>query len=385
MDAVYDEFIAVERASIWEKLIKSPLMQRLRYIRQLGPCYLIYPCAEHTRFQHSIGVFWVAKKILNALSEKGYSVDEDKKNLILTAALVHDLGHSPYSHALEGEILPLSHEELTLEALKFLESEGVIEKQLLKDLLHFFSSEKGFAKQIIVSQLDADRLDYLRRDAFFTGVGFGRIDVNRIVMSAELYKNELVWSYRGFNALESYVMSRYHMYWGVYFHELTMSAQALLQSILQRARHVKAAMEVNLKKALVEGSLEHFFLTTDSSVIASVYSFIDSKDEILRDLSRRFVERKLFKVVEIENPEIVLFAKERLVELGYNPKYYMKIVEPQKVAYSYYSPKGEEPILVLKRDGSVDEISNIAPTDALKALSRRVKKALLIVPEELEF
>ncbi len=389
MDPVYDEFIMIEKDGVLSNIVNSPIMQRLRYIRQLGPCYYVYPGAEHTRFQHSLGVLWLVKKAITFLEEKGFSIDEELKESICIAALVHDLGHSPFSHALEGEIIPLSHEELSVKAVEKLESEGVIDEAQKREVVSIISKSHSypFSYQLISSQLDCDRLDYLRRDAFYTGVSYGKVDVNRILVSILLENGNVVWDYRGFNALESYVMSRYQMYWTVYFHKINISAQVILRKIMKRLKDLiirenrDFPVDPFLKSAL-NGDVEKFFLITDANVIATIYRMVNSEDNILSDLCCRFIGRKFFRVIEIEDPQVVLRAKEGLERLGMDPDYYMATVEPAKVAYSYYSPSGVDVILV-NFDGRLEEISNIAPTDALKSLSRKVKKNLLVVPNEV--
>ncbi|WP_457567166.1 HD domain-containing protein [Desulfurobacterium sp.] len=390
MDPVYDEFVMIEKGGIGEKIISSPLMQRLRYIRQLGPCYFVYPGAEHTRFQHSLGVYWLVTKAFGFLKKKGYTVDENLKFNVQIAALTHDLGHSPYSHALERKIVPYNHEELTLKALEMLEAEGTVKSEIVKQVKQIIKKEFSvpFGHQLISSQLDCDRLDYLRRDAFHTGVSFGKVDVNRILASIEIADDNLVWNYKGFNALESYVMSRYQMYWTVYFHPVNISAQVLLQKMLKRLRILLSSgteveMDALLKETIKTKNVEKFFMLTDASIISSVYQFTLSKDPILKDLGSRFVKRYFFRAIEIESPQIVLEAREKLIDRGFDPEYYMDVIEPSKVAYSYYSPEKLDAILV-KMNDRIEEVSNIAPTDALKALSRRVKKALLFIPPEVE-
>jgi len=390
MDPVYDEFIMVERDSVLSNIVNSSLMQRLRYIRQLGPCYYVYPGAEHTRFQHSLGVLWLVKKAILFLEEKGFKVDETLKESIFIAALTHDFGHSPFSHALEGTILPYSHEELSVKAIEKLESEGIIDSFQMKEVVSIVRKkhEKPFSYQLISSQLDCDRLDYLRRDAFYTGVSYGKVDVNRILVSILLESGSIVWDYRGFNALESYVMSRYQMYWTVYFHKINISAQVILRKVVRRIRDLLEDGKLQnldpiLKSVLKSVDVDKFFLLTDANIIATIYQMADSKDRILSDLCSRFIGRKFFKVIEIEDPQIVVQAKEKLDRLGLNHDYYMATVEPSKVAYSYYSPSGVDVILV-NVDGRLEEISNLAPTDALKSLSRKVKKNLLVIPNEVE-
>ncbi len=388
MDPVYEEFILIERGSPVERVLRSSPLQRLRYIRQLGPCYLIYPGAEHTRFQHSLGVYWLVEKTFNYLRMNGYAFSEDVELPVKLAALTHDLGHSPFSHALEGYILPVKHEELTLKALEKVESEIGIEKELLEETKKILRKEHNqpFTYQLVSSQLDCDRLDYLRRDAFYTGVSFGRIDTNRILVSARVENGELVWSSKGFNALESYVMSRYQMYWTVYFHKVNLSAQVLLQKIVRRMRELllsgeELPIDKSLKKCLKDGSPEEFFNLTDGHIICSIYALQNHKDAVISDLSRRFVRRELFRTVEVK-PADLLELKEKVEKAGFSPDYYFEVIEPSKVAYSYYSPKGTE-VIKVKVGEKIEELSNVAPTDAIKALSREVSKTYAVVPSEV--
>lgn len=387
MDPVYEEFVAVKEGSPLYRAISSRFLQRLRYVRQLGPCYLVYPGAEHTRFQHSLGVAWLAQKALSYLEFNGFRVDPFLKEAIKLAALVHDLGHSPFSHALEGSILPENHEELTVKALNLLAQEEKIDPELTKEAVKILKKEHPlpFTYQLVSSQLDCDRLDYLRRDSFYTGVAFGRIDFNRILISALLEEGELVWSFKGFNALEAYVMSRYQMYWAVYFHRGNLSAQVLLQKIVKRMRELLSERELpldpNLKKALREKEEEAFFNLTDGHLICAIYQLKDHRDPILRDLCTRFVKRELFKTVEV-NSQLLLELRERVEKFGFNPDYYFEVVEPSKVAYSYYSPNAKD-VIKVKVGDRIEELSSVAPTDAVKALSRKVSKTYAVVPREV--
>ncbi|WP_456455987.1 HD domain-containing protein [Thermovibrio sp.] len=388
MDPVYGEFVRLEKDSYLDRVVSHPYLQRLRYIRQLGPCYLVYPGAEHTRFQHSLGVMWLAEKAFSYLKLNGFNFDEEIELAVKLAALTHDLGHSPFSHALEGKILNRNHESLTVWALKALGEEVKLPKELMDGAVKVIQKrhEKPYAYQLVSSQLDCDRLDYLSRDSFFTGVAFGRVEVNRILISALLEGDELVWSFKGFNSLESYVMSRYQMYWAVYFHKGNISAQVLLQKIIKRVKEllkdgVNLELDRNLKEALKEESKKAFFNLTDGSVISSVYLLRDSKDKVLRDLAERFTKRALFKAVEASAGEL-LQLREKVEKLGFDPKYYFEVVEPSKVAYSYYSPDGKD-VIKVKVGKRIEELSNVAPTDAVKALSRKVSKTYAVVPPEV--
>ncbi len=388
MDPVYEEFVAVEKDSPLYRAISSRLLQRLRYVRQLGPCYLVYPGAEHTRFQHSLGVSWLTEKALSYLEFNGFKVEPFVKEAVKLAALIHDIGHSPFSHALERFILPQGHEELTVYALGLLEEEAGIERELLKEVEKILKKEHPlpFTYQLVSSQLDCDRLDYLRRDSFYTGVAFGRIDYNRILISALLEDGELVWSFKGFNALEAYIMSRYQMYWAVYFHRGNLSAQVLLQKIVKRIKELLLSGENlpingNLKRALKDGDREAFFNLTDGHLICAIYELKEWKEPVLRELCGRFVRRELFRTVEV-SPSLLLELRERVEKMGLNPEYYFEVVEPSKVAYSYYSPD-EKDVIKVKVGDRVEELSSVAPTDAVKALSRKVSKTYAVVPPEV--
>ncbi len=388
MDPVYEEFILIERGSSTDRVLRSSPLQRLRYIRQLGPCYLVYPGAEHTRFQHSLGVYWLVEKAFNYLKLNGYRFSGSETLPVKLAALTHDLGHSPFSHALEGYILPFNHEELTQKALDIVEAETGIDGKLISETKKILKkeAEQPFKYQLVSSQLDCDRLDYLKRDAFYTGVSFGRIDTNRILISAQVEGGELVWSSKGFNALESYVMSRYQMYWTVYFHKVNLSAQVLLQKIVKRMRELilngeELPIDPSLKNCLKNNSIEEFFRLTDGHIICSIYNLQEFKDRVISDLSNRFVRRELFRTVEVK-PSDLLELKEKVEKAGFPTEFYFEVVEPSKVAYSYYSPQGNE-VIKVKVGERIEELSNVAPTDAIKALSREVSKTYAVVPPEI--
>ena len=388
MDPVYGEFIMVEKGSLIERIIDSFFLQRLRHIRQLGPCYYIYPTAEHTRFQHSLGTMWLAKKAVELLRLKGIEIGKELELTILISALVHDTGHSPYSHTLEKVIVPYSHEELTLQALTGISAEVGMDRDTEEGVRRLLSKslEPPFTHQLVSSQLDCDRLDYLKRDAFYTGVSFGLIDVNRILVSITVEGGQLLWNYRGFSALESYVMSRYQMYWAVYFHRTNLSVQVLLKKAVERMKELlldgkSLEIDPTLAQTLKTGNIELFFRLTDGNILSSVYSLSYSKDRVLSDLCRRLVKRRLFKTIEVKPSDVITY-KDRVERAGYHPEYYFEVVEPAKVAYSYYSPSGED-IIKVKLEDRVEELSNIAPTDAIKALSRRVSKVYVTVPEDV--
>ncbi len=388
MDPVYGEFVLVEKNGILEKVLDSFFLQRLRYIRQLGPCYLVYPGAEHTRFQHCIGTMWLVKKAVSQLRMKGFSIDEKTENALLFSAMIHDIGHSPFSHALEGVILSKNHEELTFYGLKVLCDELNLDKEIVSEAEKILRKEheKPYIYQLISSQLDCDRLDYLKRDAFYTGISFGNVDINRILSSATIENEELVWEYKSLNALEAYVMFRYQMYWAVYFHRTNLSIQVMLRKIIERLKELiengeKPEIDPVLYHTLKTKDIEGFFHLTDGNIIGSIYSsFKTTKDPILKELCERFVKRKVFKTVEAK-PSDLIALKEKVERAGYDPRYFFDIVESAKVAYAYYTPSGSE-VIKVKTPEVIDELSNVAPTDAIKALSRKVIKVFAVLPEE---
>ena len=376
-DPVYG-YVHVYDQLIWD-LIQTKEVQRLRRIKQLGGTYMVFHTAEHSRFSHSLGVYEMARKIIRALMHRGTILSEDERLLVLSAALLHDLGHGPFSHSFES-VFSVRHELFT--------ERIIMENTEVNRVLEAY--QKGFATKvrdvinktypnpliisIISSQLDADRLDYLLRDAYFTGAPYGEIDVERILRTMRVVNNKIVYKVSGMHAIEDYLMSRYQMYWQVYLHSTGRSFDLVIQNMLRRVRELifsgyefKRPLEA-LKDLFLEEepSVETYLKFDDSTISYYASLFTDEEDEILRDFADRFINRRLLKEVHYtpndETNEKLKQVKEYMIELGINPDYYLLTDHSVKTPYDYYGHKTNclpDCIELLMRDGSIQEISEV--------------------------
>ena len=377
-DPVYG-YVHVYDQLIWD-LIQTKEVQRLRRIKQLGGTYMVFHTAEHSRFSHSLGVYEMARKIIRALMHRGTILSEDERLLVLSAALLHDLGHGPFSHSFES-VFSVRHELFT--------ERIIMENTEVNRVLE--ADQKGFATKvrdvinktypnpliisIISSQLDADRLDYLLRDAYFTGAPYGEIDVERILRTMRVVNNKIVYKVSGMHAIEDYLMSRYQMYWQVYLHSTGRSFDLVIQNMLRRVRELifsgyefKRPLEA-LKDLFLEEepSVETYLKFDDSTISYYASLFTDEEDEILRDFADRFINRRLLKEVHYtpndETNEKLKQVKEYMIELGINPDYYLLTDHSVKTPYDYYGHKTNclpDCIELLMRDGSIQEISEVS-------------------------
>lgn len=377
-DPIYG-YIHVYDQLIWD-LIQTKEVQRLRRIKQLGGTYMVFHTAEHSRFSHSLGVYEMARKIIRALMHRGTVLSEEERLLVLSAALLHDLGHGPFSHSFES-VFGVRHELFTekiiignTEVNRVLESycKGFATK--VRDVINK-SYPNPLIVSIISSQLDADRLDYLLRDAYFTGASYGEIDVDRILRTMRVVNNKIVYKVSGMHAIEDYLMSRYQMYWQVYLHSTGRSFDLVIQRMLHRVRELiftgyKFKHPLGALKDLFleeELSVETYLKFDDSTLIYYISQFIDEDDEILHDLADRFINRRLFKEIHYtpsdEMDEKLKEVKEYMIELGIAPEYYLLTDYSMKTPYDYYGHKKNclpDCIELLMRDGSIQEISEVS-------------------------
>lgn len=376
-------YVHVRDQVIWD-LIGTPEFQRLRRIKQLGTTYLTFHGAEHSRFNHSLGVYEIVRRIIDNFSEIPEWNQEDRM-LTLCAALLHDLGHGPFSHSFE-KVFDLDHEDFTREIIL---GETEVNKVLLKvdaqfpqkvaDVIHK-TSENKLVVSLISSQIDADRMDYLLRDAYYTGVSYGHFDMERILRVMRPMEDQAVIKYSGMHAVEDYIMSRYQMYWQVYFHPVTRSAEVILTKIFERAKDL---YENNYEFKLPPIHFTSFFeknvslndyLKLDEN-IAFYYFQIwqDENDTILKDLCRRFVNRDLFKYVEF-NPGAqyreLIELKESFINAGIDARYYLEVDSSSDLPYDFYRQGEDEerlPILLQMPDGELKELSR--ESDIVEAIS----------------
>lgn len=377
-DPVYG-YVHVFDKLIWD-LIQTKEVQRLRRIKQLGGTYMVFHTAEHSRFSHSLGVYEMARKIIRALMYCGTVLEEEERLLVLSAALLHDLGHGPFSHSFES-VFNVRHELFTeriimedTEVNQVLESyqKGFATK--VRDVINK-TYENPLVINIISSQLDADRLDYLLRDAYFTGAPYGEIDVERILRTMRVVNNKIVYKVSGMHAIEDYLMSRYQMYWQVYLHSTGRSFDLVIQNMLRRVRElvlsgyqfrhpIGALADLFLEKEL---SVETYLKFDDATISHYASLFVEEEDEILSDFADRFIHRRLLKEMHyVPNDEVnknLIKIGEYMSILGINPTYYLITDHSVKTPYDYYGHKTNclpDCIELLMRDGSIKEISEVS-------------------------
>ncbi len=370
-------YVHVRDRVIWD-LIGTKEFQRLRRIKQLGTTFLTFHGAEHSRFNHSLGVYEIVRRIIDDVfssREEWYWAPRDRL-LALCAALLHDLGHGPFSHSFE-KVFHFDHETYTQKIiLGDTEVHAVLRKvdaDFPKDVAEVIA--KTHNNQLIISlissQIDADRMDYLQRDAFYTGVSYGHFDMDRIMRVMRPMEDQVVFKKSGMHAVEDYIMSRYQMYWQVYFHPVTRSAEVILNKILLRAQNLyeqgyRFKHEPKHFYSLFAGepTLEDYLTLDESIVLYYFHVWQEEDDPILRDLCSRFLNRHLFKYVEFE-PSAQEYVKyqelgELFRKIGIDPDYYLVIDSSSDLPYDFYRP-GEEgerlPILLLMPDGDLRELS----------------------------
>jgi len=381
-------YIYVKDQFIWS-LINTTEFQRLRRIRQLGTTYLTFHGAEHSRFSHSLGVYEITRKIISQFERSQYEDWPQEESLVaLCAALLHDIGHAPFSHSIE-EIFHTDHEEWTIKILLGNTEINKILSTISEDFPLKVASviQKNYTKPIVVSlissQLDADRMDYLLRDAYFTGTNYGNFDLERILRVLRPYQDTIVVKESGMHAVEHYLMSRYQMYWQVYFHPVTRSSEIILRQIFKRAKELFLInysfqwMDSALL-SLIKGTITvEQYLQLDESLLQYAFSqWMKEKDPLLSQLCERFLHRKLYKYIIIEETDKneLEEIKKAFTSIGLHLDYHMEIDSALDLPYDVYQPEvshgihGEKsPIQLLSDNGELSEISS--KSDIISSIS----------------
>lgn len=365
-------YVHVRDQLIWD-LIKTKEFQRLRRIKQLGTLYLSFHTAEHSRFNHSLGVYEIVRRMIDEIFAGREHWHNEDRPLALCAALLHDLGHGPFSHCFE-KIFNTDHELYTQQIiLGDTEVNHVLSRvspEFPKEVAAVINKthHNKLVISMISSQIDADRMDYLQRDAFYTGVSYGSFDMERILRLMRPTKDEVVIKESGMHAVEDYLMSRYQMYWQVYFHPVSRGGEVLLNRVLKRA---KVLYETGYEFKEPPKYLVPFFKSNQVSVDAYLrldemvlnyylQEWIDEEDAILSDLSRRFVNRDLFKHLPFDGNR---FTIDELTELftkaGIDPDYYFVVDSFSDLPYDYNRPgiNSRKPIHLITSTGKIKEIS----------------------------
>ena len=365
-DAIHD-YIHVDHLIIW-RLINSREMQRLRRIKQLGGTYQVFQSAEHSRFVHSLGVYQVVRRMLETECLTNALSDYDKL-CVMCAGLLHDIGHGPFSHSFEG-VFEENHEDMTVRMI--LEESEVhdilvsLYKQLPQDVASIIqhTHPNRILIQMVSSQLDADRMDYLLRDSYMSGTTYGHFDMSRILRTMRIRDGKIVYKESGVQAIENYILARYHMYWQVYYHPTARSYEHLLQSIFQRVKDLYYdgyVFQTHLHYLIP--MLEHHFqvrdfVDLDEAVILYYFKeFTREKDFILSDLSSRFLNRHLFKYKQLKSQKDLMSIKAIAQAKGYHPDYYIVSDNQKQIPYLHYGESGElSEIEILDSEGCLSPL-----------------------------
>lgn len=389
-DPVYG-FITIPSELIFT-IIDHPFFQRLRRIKQLGLTDFVYPGALHTRFHHAIGAMHLMSITLDNLRIKGTEISEDEYEAALIAILLHDVGHGPFSHALEYSLLcGIPHEELSLLIIELLNQELSGKLDLV---LRIFKNqyERGFFNQLVSSQLDIDRLDYLQRDCFFTGVSEGTIGADRIIKMMDVKNDQIVIEEKGIYSIENFLSARRLMYWQVYLHKTTVSAEKMLINVVRRAKqlrqsgtqfHLTESFDFFLKNDL---SLEDFrknpsllrlFLEMDDfDIWGAIKLWKNHQDYILRNISQMFMTRNLFKITLRSEP----FTDEDVLESKLKTMKKLQIPEEDMDFFfssgkvSNYGYLTTDRINILTKKGKVIDVAIAADLPNIQVMSKIVEK-----------
>lgn len=392
-DPVYG-FVNIPNDLIFD-LIEHPYFQRLRRIKQLGLADFVYPGALHSRFQHAIGAMHLMTQTLNSLESKGIMIMDIEREAAQIAILLHDIGHGPFSHVLEYTILDgVSHESITEMIVEELNSEY---QGRLQMALQMFRNTYGrpFFHQLISSQLDMDRMDYINRDSFFTGVAEGSIGVERIIKMFTVNNNQLMVEEKGLLSVENFLNARRMMYWQVYLHKTSVSAEVVLTKALERVkillREGKSTFcPENLKPFLIQdvnaemfrediSYLQNFLELDDMDIWFAMKNWQHDNDPILASLSKAFVNRKLFKVAIFEggvSKELIHTLRSKLLQNGVNPNDLNFYYQTGKISNSGYIPENSR-IEILMKSGDIQDVAEASDLPTIKALGKIVEKHYL--------
>jgi HD superfamily phosphohydrolase len=403
-DPVYG-FISIPGDFVFD-LIEHPWFQRLRNIKQLGLTNFVYPGANHTRFQHGLGALHLMEMAISTLRSKGAEISMEEEEATYIAILLHDIGHGPFSHALENSIINgINHEDLSLLLMRKLNEEYPGRLDLAIQIF-LGSYKRRFLHELISGQMDMDRLDYLRRDCFFTGVIEGSVGSDRIIRMLNVVDDSLVVDEKGIYSLEKFLIARRLMYWQVYMHKTVISCESLLVNVLKRAKELAGegidlyatpALRFFLYNKIDKADLgrNHQFTTgliaanftrlDDSDILVSAKYWMDHSDRVLADLSRRLSQRDLFSIELQDTP----FPDNRVNELRTRAARLMEVgkefedyyVFTDSISNMAYTPDAKE-VKILLKNGNTADISTVSDMFDHRFLSERITKYFLCYPKE---
>ena len=397
-DPIYG-FISIPNALIYD-LIQHPYFQRLRRISQMGLSYLVYPGANHTRFHHALGCLHLMQKAVDVLRFKGVSISEEEENALYIAILLHDIGHGPFSHAMEKSIVEDIHHEAI--SLLFMNQLNIEFKGKLDLAIQVFKGEyhRQFMLQLVSSQLDMDRMDYLKRDSFYSGVAEGNVNSERLIQMMTVIDDVLVIEEKGIYSVEKFLMSRRLMYWQVYLHKTSLVAELILMKILKRAKELIEKEEFLFSsqpllfflqnkitmQSFSSENLNLFSQLDDFDIISALKSWQYHDDFILSSLSKMIINRDLLKIkisnvkpsVEELNQLKLRFISDTSMSIT-DANYFVFKGKIKNQAYS----KDAESIRILKKDKSIADVVEVSDQLNLKSLSKFVTKYYTCFPKQL--
>ena len=398
-------FINIQSELIFD-LIEHPFFQRMRRIKQLGLSFLVFPGANHTRFEHAIGALHLMRQAISVLRLKGHKITEEEAEAVAAAILLHDIGHAPFSHVLENTLVEIPHEEISLLLMNELNRQFNGKLELA---IEIFTNRyrKKFLHQLVSSQLDMDRLDYLSRDSFFTGVTEGVVGIDRIIKMLNIFDDQIVADVKGIYSIEKFLIARRLMYWQVYLHKTVVSAEFQLINVLKRACELATAgenifatptLDIFLKNRFnhrdfknnitVSGKniIDWYSLLDDSDILVSVKEWQNHDDLILSYLAKSITNRKLFKI-KIKSTPVSTTWEEKMLQkitetLTGNHKISPYFLITGEITNNALNRDGEN-ILILSKNGKARDIRDASDIN-LSALTKTVRKYFACFPKELD-
>lgn len=396
-DPIYG-FISIPSELIYD-LVQHRYFQRLRRISQMGLSYLVYPGAHHTRFHHALGCMHLMQKAIETLRQKGIKISTDEEQALYVAILLHDIGHGPFSHAMEHSIVNIHHEDISILFMNKLNQEFNGQLSLAIEIFKG-NYHRNFLHQLISGQLDMDRMDYLKRDSFYSGVAEGNINSERLIQMLNVVDDNLVIDEKGIYSVEKFLVARRLMYWQAYLHKTSIVAEQMLMKALQRAKELTetgmtlpcgSAFSFFLENKIDQTNfndnvLEKFSKLDDYDLVSALKEWQNSDDYVLSRLSQMILNRDLLKI-EISTEKI---SKDRITELqnlyaqkenitNKESKYF---VFKGKISNKAYDKKSE-PILILDKNSSTTDLISASDKSYLKSLTEEVSKYYICYPKAM--
>ena len=396
-DPIYG-FIVIE-STLLLKLISHPYFQRLRRISQMGLSHLVYPGAHHTRFEHALGCMHLMQRAIKVLRSKGVKINKKEAEAMQIAILLHDIGHGPFSHALENILVyKISHEDISLGIIHLLNKEfdGALD---LAIAIFTGSYPRKFMQQLIMGQIDIDRLDYLKRDSFYTGVTEGNINTDRILSMINVYNNQLVFEEKGIYSLEKFLLARRLMYWQVYLHKTSVSAELFLVKAIKRAKVMSNSLGLSgisppLKFILGledantdfdDAMLKQYLQLDDSDIIQALKTWQNSPDNILKTIASNLINRNLLKVKIRSKPfseRQIQTKQERLKKINLQTSDYSYFVFSGIISNQTFI-SGHENVLLLTKSNSIISLQKAISYLDFEQFSTPEVKYYLCYPKQL--